>query len=128
MFDPSFILKFLKFGVVGISGMAVDFGITSVFKELLKVKKYISNSIGFTLAASSNFVLNRVWTFNSNDPQVMVQYSKFVLIALVGLAINNVTIYIFTDRLFRLNFYLSKGIATLLVFFWNFGMNYLFTF
>ncbi|MGB8489425.1 MAG: GtrA family protein [Bacteroidales bacterium] len=128
MLDPSFILKFLKFGAVGISGMAVDFGITSFFKEILKVKKYVSNSIGFTLAASSNFLINRVWTFNSSDPQVMIQYSKFIVIALIGLLINNLTIYLFTDRLFRLNFYISKGIATLVVFFWNFSMNYLFTF
>ena len=128
MSDPAFILKFLKFGVVGISGMAVDFGITSFLKEILKVKKYVSNSIGFALAASSNFILNRVWTFNSTDPQVMIQYSKFIVIALIGLLINNLTIYLFTDRLFRLNFYISKGIATVVVFFWNFSMNYLFTF
>ncbi len=128
MFDHSFLLKLLKFGAVGISGMGVDFGFTSFFKEILKVKKYIANSIGFTLAASSNYLLNRIWTFGSTDPQVIVQYSKFFIIALMGLLLNNLTIFFFTDYKFRLNFYLSKGIATLLVFFWNFLMNYFFTF
>jgi putative flippase GtrA len=126
--DHSFIMKLLKFGVVGISGMVVDFGVTSFLKEVLKVKKYISNSIGFTLAATSNYILNRIWTFNSSDPAVIIQFSKFFIIALLGLLLNNLTVYFFTDYKFKLNFYISKGIATLLVFFWNFLMNYLFTF
>ncbi len=128
MFDHAFILKLVKFGLVGISGMAVDFGFTSLFKEVIKVKKYVANSIGFTLAATSNFVFNRIWTFGSTDPHVIAQYAKFFIIALLGLLINNLTIYFFSDLKFRLNFYLSKAIATLVVFSWNFIMNYIFTF
>ncbi len=126
--DISFIMKFLKFGLVGISGMIVDFGVTSFLKEVLKVRKYISNSIGFTLAATSNFILNRIWTFNNTNPAVIMQFSKFFIISLIGLLLNNLTVYFFHDYKFRLNFYVSKGIATLLVFLWNFFMNYFFTF
>ena len=128
MIDLSFIIKLLKFGAVGISGMIIDFGFTYFFKEVLKVNKYISNSTGFTLAATSNFILNRIWTFNSTSPDVMIQFSKFFIISVLGLLLNNLTIYLFTDYKVKLNFYLSKAIATLLVFFWNFFMNYFFTF
>ncbi len=128
MIDFSFLLKLLKFGLVGISGMGVDFGVTFLFKEVLKVKKYPSNSIGFTLAATSNYILNRVWTFHSTSPDVVVQFSKFFIISILGLLLNNLTIYFFTDYKFKLNFYFSKVIATFLVFFWNFLMNYFFTF
>jgi putative flippase GtrA len=108
--------------------MIIDFGFTYLFKEVLKVNKYISNSTGFTLAATSNFILNRIWTFNSTSPDVMIQFSKFFIISVLGLLLNNLTIYIFTDYKVKLNFYISKAIATLLVFFWNFFMNYFFTF
>ncbi len=128
MIDLSFIIKLLKFGAVGISGMIIDFGFTYFFKEVLKVNKYISNSTGFTLAATSNFILNRIWTFNSTSPDVMIQFSKFFIISVLGLLLNNLTIYIFTDYKVKLNFYISKAIATLIVFFWNFFMNYFFTF
>jgi putative flippase GtrA len=124
----SFILKLLRFGIVGISGMVVDFGVTFFLKELLKVKKYISNSIGFTFAATSNFILNRLWTFNSTNPDIMMQFSRFFIISAIGLLLNNLTIYIFTNFKFKLNFYISKGIATGIVFVWNFSMNYFFTF
>ena len=114
--------------MVGISGTAVDFGVTYLLKEVFRVKKYISSSIGFTLAATSNYIFNRIWTFNSTSPDIMLQFSKFFVISLLGLLINNIIIYIFADYRFKLNFYLSKGIATVVIFFWNFFMNYLFTF
>lgn len=50
--------------------MAVDFGITFLGKEKLRLNKYVANSLGFISAASTNYVLNRLWTFHSRDPQV----------------------------------------------------------
>ena len=56
-------LQFIKFCVVGGTGVVVDFGITFLFKEKLKLNKYIANSLGFMAAASTNYLLNRWWTF-----------------------------------------------------------------
>ena len=74
--------KFLKFGTVGLSGMVVDFGITFLFKEKFNFNKYFSNSCGFFAAASSNFILNRFWTFQSADPAVAFQYVKFLSLSI----------------------------------------------
>lgn len=52
---------------------------------------------------------------------------RFLGIAAIGLVINNATIYLLHNR-FRLNFYLAKLFATGVVTFWNFFMNYFFTF
>jgi len=43
-------IKFLKFGVVGGSGVIVDFFFTWLLKEKFKVHKYLANAIGFTIA------------------------------------------------------------------------------
>lgn len=59
-------LQFIKFCVVGGTGVVVDFGITFLFKEKLKLNKYIANSLGFMAAASTNYLLNRWWTFRSH--------------------------------------------------------------
>ena len=84
MFDfltTSFVLKFLKFAAVGFSGLLVDYTFTYIFKEFLKVQKYIANSIGFTIAASTNYILNRVWTFESDNPDIAIEYSQFLIIS-----------------------------------------------
>ena len=120
-------LQFIKFCVVGGTGVVVDFGITFLFKEKLQLNKYIANSLGFMAAASTNYLLNRWWTFRSHDPEVAQQYVQFVGISAIGLILNNIIIYLLNDKA-RLNFYLSKLIAIGLVTLWNFFMNYYFTF
>jgi len=123
----SFLYKFIKFGIVGFSGLFVDFGFTYICKEILKIQKYVSNAIGFTLAASSNYYLNRVWTFKSTDPEIFVEYSEFIIISLIGLGINTLILWIIVTK-FKLNFYLSKVFAIAVVTVWNFLANAFITF
>jgi putative flippase GtrA len=125
--DEVFIWKFLKFCIVGFSGMIVDFGITWLLKEKVKVNKYIANSTGFILAASSNYLFNRFWTFHSVNPRIVSEYGSFILISSVGLAINNLIIFLLNEKM-KLNFYLSKLFAIGVVTIWNFFMNYVITF
>lgn len=130
MFDfltTSFILKFLKFAAVGFSGLFVDYLFTYIFKEYIKVQKYIANSIGFTIAATSNYVLNRIWTFESNNPEIAFEYSSFLIISIIGLGINNLVIWLIL-RKFKMNFYLAKFFAICVVTLWNFLANFFFTF
>ncbi|MCC9166716.1 GtrA family protein [Pontibacter harenae] len=123
----SFFLKLFKFGIVGLSGTALDFGVTYLAKEKLRWNKYIANSCGFVVAVTDNYYLNRIYTFHSTDPDVGWQFGKFMGVALVGLALNNLIIFVMTEKL-RLNFYFSKLSATFIVFLWNFTLNYFFTF
>lgn len=127
MIDNLMVSKFLKFCVVGFTGMIIDFGTTWLLKEKVKINKYVANSSGFILAASSNYMLNRIWTFKSIDPRIAEQYGMFVFISVIGLGINNLIIYILHGRL-KYNFYFSKLFAIVIVTIWNFVMNMLITF
>ena len=127
MIDKIVILKFLKYCVVGFSGMLVDFGITWILKEKAKINKYVANTCGFVLAATSNYVLNRIWTFESQSEKIATEYFSFFIISLVGLGLNNLILWLLTDKL-KWNFYLSKVFAIATVTLWNFIMNFLFTF
>ena len=120
-------IRFIRFGIVGCSGMIVDFGVTWICKEKLRWNKYLSNSLGFVLAATNNYVWNRLWTFQSESQAVAREYISFVVIAVIGLGLNNLIIYLLHERL-HLHFYLSKLIAIGCVTLWNFSMNYVFTF
>lgn len=119
--------QFIRFCAVGGSGVVVDFAVTYAAKEWLRLNKYVANSLGFLCASTSNYVLNRLWTFHNDSPDIAGQYLRFLGIALVGLAINNAVIWMLHGRLGR-NFYLSKLAAIGTVTFWNFFMNYFFNF
>jgi putative flippase GtrA len=115
------ILKFLKFIIVGFTGMVVDFSLTILLKEKLKIHRYIANSTGFILAASSNYLFNRLWTFESNNPKILVEYSTFFIISLIGLGINNLVIFLLEKKL---KFYFAKFVAIMVTSVWNFLANY----
>lgn len=126
-FDKLLIYKFLKFAVVGFSGLFVDFGITYVCKEKIKINKYVSNAIGFICAATSNYTFNRLWTFQSTNENVATEYGSFMVVSAIGLGINSLVLWVLTDK-FKWNFYLSKVFAIGCATMWNFFANLLFTF
>ena len=125
--SQTFLVKFIKFGIVGFSGVFIDLGITYASKEWLKIQKHLANSIGFIVAASSNYLFNRTWTFRSQDPDIATEYTEFLVISLVGLGIANLIVWLIHGR-FKQNFYLSKLFAIGVVTVWNFFANYYITF
>lgn len=127
LIDKAFLFKFIKFCIVGFTGIFVDFGVTSFFKEILKVQKYVANAIGFSTAATTNYFFNRLWTFQSHNPDIAGEFSRFFVIALIGLGINSLIIFILNGK-FKWNFYLAKLVATIIVTLWNFLINAYFTF
>ncbi len=135
------ILKFLKFGVVGASGMVVDFAVLILMRDEVGLPDLWANTVSFTTAATTNYFLNRIWTFRSQDKQVGVEYLKFLGVSIIGLGINNGVLYLSSllwpeaysssITLLGMNidvFYIFKLVAIAITTLWNFFGNMLFTF
>ena len=120
-------LKLIKFGVVGFSGLFVDFGVTYLFRDIIKINQYVANGIGFCLAATSNYVLNRIWTFHSVNPDITYEYLRFFGVSIAGLGINSLVLWLLIKK-FKIRFYFAKAIAIAVTTIWNFVVNLLFTF
>ena len=133
----SLLNKFIKFGIVGASGAVIDFGLTALCKGILGMPDLLANAIGFTLAATSNYFLNRVWTWRSTSKNVGVEYAKFFFVSLVGLGLNSLIVFLlkdisvvprFVETTLDWDFWVAKIIATAVVMVWNFLANNFFTF
>ena len=121
---------FLKFTMVGVSGAAVDLGILSVLFTRLNVALNLAVAIAFIVAVINNYTWNIVWTYNHQDhsAQHHVTLSKFALVSVVGLGINEAIVGLLTGA-FGLAVWLgAKLIAMGIVMFWNFAANRLWTF
>jgi putative flippase GtrA len=120
--DEVLLSQIIKFAVVGFTSFVMDMSITYVCKEKLLLNKYLANTIGFLFAATYNFTLNKLWSFDSHDGEIVRQALIFTASMTTGLLIASGLIYIFSDRM-KLNFYISKLLAVSVVMVWNFTMN-----
>ena len=119
--------KFVFFGIIGFISFLMDFALTYLFKEKLKLNKYVANSLSFVLVGFINFTLNRKYTFPDHSADYKIQLVRFFIVSGTGLILNNMITYFFTEKR-KYNFYFSKLLATFIVIFWNFSMNKIFTF
>ena len=99
----------------------IDLGILWALTELLNVYYLVSAGIGFVVGTTAAYALNILWVFGRrrlrNRP---VEYAVFFLIGLVGLFLNEVLIWYFSERV-GTHYLLSKVVASTLVFSFNFG-------
>lgn len=92
------VYEFIKFAIVGLLGTLINLVILYYFTEYFKIYYLHSAIIAFFVAASSNFALNRIWTFkNKANGAVLNKYIKFLIVSLVALSVNIVFLYIFTE-------------------------------
>ncbi|MEK9970825.1 MAG: GtrA family protein [Ferrovibrio sp.] len=79
----------LRFLVVGSIGFAVDGSILFVLNTFAGWSPLAARAVGFPVAVSVTWWLNRIWTFRDGPAQPMrKQYALYLAIQLAGLAIN----------------------------------------
>lgn len=111
--NPS-ILQFLKFCVVGTSGIFVNLLFYTLMIYLFKVNYLVAATVSFCIAASSNYYFNLNWTFHKSLPFPRWQsYIKFFSVSLMGYAINILVLYIMVEK-FGLYKLISQAIAIII--------------
>lgn len=80
---------FLKFAIVGSSGVVVNLGFFTVFL-MLGANKYLASPIAIEISIISNFLLNNYWTFSSRNikDRIRVRGLKFNAVSLVSLGVS----------------------------------------
>ncbi len=83
-----FVSKAARFFTVGASGLGVNYIISMLFTSGLTELWYLhANIFGIIASISTNFILNKVWTFEDRDfsrRKTLSQYGKFSLFSSVG--------------------------------------------
>jgi putative flippase GtrA len=126
---PKELVRFLKFATVGAIGMVVDLTVLNVLHKVFGLPLLVANSISFTTAVISNFTWNRLWTFpESRKRPLMPQLGQFALVNVIGLAINNLVLWLAFQVTQMLvpdpwDYNLAKILAIGVVLFWNYFVN-----
>lgn len=130
---------FLKFGVVGVTGTAIDFIIYHTLISRFGLKPATSKGISTEIAIINNFILNNTWTFRhrKTNTNLFQKFGIFNTVSLGGLAIAVVIIKflhtVYGDRFVNfhgitLAYYDLYFFVTILpVLVWNFTVNHFIT-
>jgi len=86
---------FIKFAVVGLSGVIVNLGIFTLLLQA-DVNKYVASPISIEVSIITNFLLNNYWTFRSRktSDHVRIKGLKFNVVSLVSLGVSYTTFVI----------------------------------
>ncbi len=122
--------RFLKFGLVGLSGVFVDMAIFYLLSDASTLGWGLTRSkvIAAEVAVLNNFLWNDLWTFRDLAQQqsgwrkLIKRFVKFNLICLVGIGLNLIILNLLYNY-FGVNKYIANLIAIAIVTVWNFWFN-----
>ena len=122
------IKRFIRFGVVGFSGVFVDLGIFYVLRTLLGLGLTRSAIFSSEVAIINNFLWNDLWTFGDISSRQkgwrkrIKRLLKFNVVCLSGLVLNVLLVNLLFNVL-GINEYIAKLMAIAAVTLWNFWFN-----
>jgi putative flippase GtrA len=118
--------QFVKFGIVGTSGLIVNFIIAHALQRTTALSGFLDFAIGFMAGGISNYVLNRIWTFRSTR-HPLLEGLQFLTVSALALGLGKIVFWTADHYGFH-HFSTTWLIATLCGIFINFFLNKYWTF
>ncbi len=123
LFYVFFKSSFIKYGLVGLGGATIDFGISYIIIEIIKIspnRYWLATLISAEFAIAFNFTANNFWSFahkklEHKSSVFLKSFLKFNLIAAGALAIQAVGIQFFTNILGPSYWYIYKILILALI-------------
>ena len=86
----------IKFSIVGISGIFINFIVLALCIYIFNLSEPISLAFGILISISTNYYFNRIWTFQSQNP-ILNEYFKYVISNAIGSLIQYFTALLFNN-------------------------------
>ncbi len=113
-------IQFVRYFFVGGAAFIVDYGLLVILTELFNFHYLLSATISFIAGLVVNYLISISWIFkNSKLSNTILEFLIYGAIGVVGLLLNNVLLYFFTD-IIHIHYMISKLITAALVMIWNF--------
>lgn len=114
-------VQFFRYGFVAVVSLVVDFGGMVILTEVFGVNYLLSATLSFIAGLLTNYSLSKIWVFHSSKLEdAKWEFTIFAIIGIAGLVLTDLILWTLTDG-FGVYYITSKAVATILVYFWNFG-------
>lgn len=117
---PQILVQFLKFSIVGITAFLIDYGLFLLMAYVLGVFYIAASTVSFIISTVYNYAMSMRYVFQGKETQTaMQQFAIFFVLSLVGLALNQLFLWVCVSPL-GIAEWLGKLAATFLVMIYNF--------
>ena len=119
-------MYFIKFLGIGAIATMIQYIIFIAFVELTSIKIVVASALGYGISSIFNYIMNYHYTFLS-DAKHQIAAVKFTIVALVGLSLNSLLMYVLVELL-SMHYIISQILVTGILLVVNFFAHKLWTF
>lgn len=115
-------IQLFRYTFVGGGAFAVDFFLLWFLTDICGLDYLLSATFSFLTGLAVNYLIATRWVFEKNTAILRnkwMEFLIFLLIGLIGLALNNLILWFVTEKL-CLYYLFSKVVAAGIVYLWNF--------
>lgn len=113
-------LQFIKYFFASGIALFADMAVLFILTDFCKIYYLISATISFLIGIAITYIFSKLYIFTKTKiNNKTTEFSVFLIIGIIGLGINNLFLYIFTEY-FGLYYMLSKCFVIIITYLWNY--------
>ncbi len=113
-------LQFIKYFFASAIALFADMAVLFVLTEFCHIYYLISATISFLAGIAITYIFSKLYIFTKTSiSSKTAEFTVFLVIGIIGLILNNIFLYIFTD-VFDIHYMLSKCLVIAITYLWNY--------
>jgi putative flippase GtrA len=118
-------VQFFRYSITAGVSSLIDLLILWYMTDFLQIYFIISAIVAYIIGTLINYLFSSIWVFNKNTQDSVINefavadFGVFILIGGVGLVFLSSLMWVFT-AIWRFHYLISKLLASIITYFWNF--------
>lgn len=126
LFKSEDFIQLVKYGLIGVLGLVVDFGIYAILTILIKINPEIANFISSSCGLINNFFWNSYTNFKVKDHMIR-RFIEYYIVGQITTLFTTICLFIFVTLMHQ-DKLIVKMVATIVATLLQFGVNKAITF
>ena len=113
-------LQFIKYFFASGIALFADISVLYILTEYVHLYYLVSATISFLVGIAITYICSKLYIFTKTSiKNKTAEFTVFLIIGVIGLVLNNVFLYVFTEYL-GLYYMLSKCLVIIITYLWNY--------
>lgn len=118
--SDNILIQLFRYTMVGGLAFAVDYGLLILLSECIRINVIFAATVSFIAGLVVNYFISVKWVFGKSDIRDRrIEFLAYALIGVIGLVINDLTIYLLTNFC-KVHYAVAKPLTAIMVYGWNF--------